>query len=761
MSLVDIKDLTSLSSGFKPGDTILLKDGTYPSLKITITSVGQSSKRITIKPQNPGKVIITGTPIITIAGSYTTLANLVMKDGGNSGKAVIINGTGNRVTGFDVSFTNTDSEQMFRIDGKFNRIDHCTFRDWNKLGVWIVVWRPKMIEDFAIIDHNVFMNRTATSATNGLECIRIGTSTDSLSSSKTVVMYNKLINCNGEIEAISNKSGNNIFYRNTIENCEGTITLRHGNGSIVYANRFEQKKKPNSGGVRVTGENHIVAGNFFRDINGNGTTRAGISINNGVKDTPLNGYYQVKNTKIKGNTFINCSNDYAVGVQVKTECVLRPMTSEISGTVAYHNDSSACFSTDASCLGSPDMDYKNNVFYARNLGKAPADNVGIVLKDPADYVNAPSDDAINASFGSNEAVGYDWSVQPEDTEITMSPDQYYNTLKAKILEEIDAGSPTPTPVPVPVPDPTPTPVPTPDPTPTPVPVPVPDPTPTPVPAPPGKNFDLENWKLQLPVASPTSVLEIQPKELEAGYTSQYFYTADDGSMAFWVPSNGGTTPNSDNPRSELRELAPGGEWKLSGSHELYAECAVMTLPDNQKGIIIGQIHGTDQDKNPQLCKVYWYEGGRLVLEVKTDSSPSGTQTKTSLGEYKLGEKLAYTISMVDYKLTVTVKSANGTVTQKASFLNSYWKDQTYYFKAGNYYQVDDSTPVSSTLVQFYALKVTHGTDPDPTPVPVPVPDPTPVPVPTPDVVQIDKETLDKLLKLADLMNNFLKQLKDV
>lgn len=436
MTLVDIKSLSSISSNFKPGDTILLKDGIYTDLKITIKSIGTSTNRITIKPQNPGKVIITGSPVITIVGSYTTIANLVLKDGGNTGKAVIINGIGNRVTGFDVSFTATNSEQMFRIDGKCNRIDHCTFRDWNKTGVWVVIWRPKMLEDYALIDHNIFMNRIATGDSNGLECIRIGTSTDSLTSSKTIVMYNKFINCNGEIETISNKSCDNIFYKNTIDNCEGTLTLRHGNGSIVYANCFDQKSKVNSGGVRIMGENHIVANNLFRDIKGNATTRAGISITNGIKDTAINEYYQVKNVTIKNNVFINCSTDYAIGVKVKSQCLETPINSEISGSISYHYNDDACFSTNTDCLGSNDMKYNNNIFYATNIGKV-VNNTGIIVKEPTTYTPL-LESTINSIYGCNENVGYDWNIEPEKTEIIIDLEEFYNTLKKTILVELNS-----------------------------------------------------------------------------------------------------------------------------------------------------------------------------------------------------------------------------------------------------------------------------------------------------------------------------------
>ena len=149
---VDISSLNAVLSKAQPGDTILLKDGTYNNLNVVIGCKGEQNKRITIKPVNPGKVILTGGSTITITGSYVTLANLVLKEGGVSGKAVIIQGSHNRITGFDVSYSASNCEQMVRIENANNRVDHCTFHDWDKLGVWVTVWRPNSNANFAMID---------------------------------------------------------------------------------------------------------------------------------------------------------------------------------------------------------------------------------------------------------------------------------------------------------------------------------------------------------------------------------------------------------------------------------------------------------------------------------------------------------------------------------------------------------------------------------------------------------------------------------
>ena len=52
------QDLINAVSTVKPGDTILLADGTYKNLRLSVTTDGTNDKMITIKAQNPGKAYI-------------------------------------------------------------------------------------------------------------------------------------------------------------------------------------------------------------------------------------------------------------------------------------------------------------------------------------------------------------------------------------------------------------------------------------------------------------------------------------------------------------------------------------------------------------------------------------------------------------------------------------------------------------------------------------------------------------------------------
>jgi poly(beta-D-mannuronate) lyase len=210
--ILDFNQLKDIQPELIEGDTVLIKDGTYPDLSLTINNKALLNKRITIKSENFGKVILTGNCKINIIGNYITFGDFIFKDGGIK-NSVEIKGLGNRITNCDFSFNNSDGP-IIAIHSKNNRIDHCIFHDFTKAGVWVEVIRTS-INDYVLIDHNIFRNRSLGIG-NGFETIRIGTSGNSLSDSNSIIYNNLFENCDGELEAISNKSSGNIIYKNTL-----------------------------------------------------------------------------------------------------------------------------------------------------------------------------------------------------------------------------------------------------------------------------------------------------------------------------------------------------------------------------------------------------------------------------------------------------------------------------------------------------------------------------------------------------------------
>jgi len=221
--------------------------------------------------------------------------------------------------------------------------------------------------------------------------------------------------------------------------------------------------------------------------------------------------------------------------------------------------------------------------------------------------------------------------------------------------------------------------------------------------PPGANFDLSGFTLQLPVASGSSVLQVTDLSM---YSSEYFSTATDGAMSFWCPVTGATTMNSHYPRTELRENPVGGDWAISGTHALTASFKVTKAPKS-KGLIIGQIHGNATDGTGEVLKLEWMSNNEIIASVEDNNS--AVQSDKSMGTYALNDQMSYAIKLVNSQLTVSVTSAKGvTKTITSPYTASRWATDSYYFKFGDYVQLNTGTSADGGRVSFYSFAIKHG-----------------------------------------------------
>jgi hypothetical protein len=222
---------------------------------------------------------------------------------------------------------------------------------------------------------------------------------------------------------------------------------------------------------------------------------------------------------------------------------------------------------------------------------------------------------------------------------------------------------------------------------------------------PGGNFNLSVWSLQLPIGSPGSPTTIQPAQLKgaSGYSNPaYFWTdKNDGSMTFWDPEAGVTTPNSNYARSELREMNSNGsaaDWALSGTHKLSATLRIVSVTKN---VCVGQIHlGSGGSSTKPLLELYYAPNGNITLG--TENSPTGGQTLHPVGHVALGTQWSYVIAIVGGKINLTINGTTTTYSIPSSF-NAYHQ----YFKAGDYNQSSSSSTSNGAKVKFYALTVSH------------------------------------------------------
>lgn len=372
-----------------PGTTITLADGTWNNVFVDIDKNGSASDPITITAQNPGAVIMTGNSRVYMEGSYLIVSGLVFQDAlnlvtsGNEIKPVIelkrcnnCKVLNNKID----AYNGTESQKSFKhkwilTDGQYNEIAYNSFQGKYGIGSIINDNRNSSEADYLKIHHNVFVDRTPINdfnEDNDQDAIRIGNSSTSLNDSYTEVYNNYFVNFFGEIEVISNKSGKNKYYNNTFRNYSGTLTLRHGNNCEVYNNYFFADDNLYSGGVRVIGEGHKIYNNYIEGINStkpdNSTSNAtgGINISNGRLNSALNGYYQVKNSQVINNTFVNCDYALRIGTKVKSDLDLEPENLIVANNITYNTSVN-----DYQIISSP----SGNSLSEGNLLNLPNDNM--------------------------------------------------------------------------------------------------------------------------------------------------------------------------------------------------------------------------------------------------------------------------------------------------------------------------------------------------------------------------------------------------
>jgi len=351
ISIITTSSMNSLPS-FTYENTILLDDGIYTNVNLTIDNVGTVTNPIIIKAKNNGKVFFSGSVNVSITGQYVILSNIIFTNGNGS---IQLKGSNNRITNCEFSLNDGDGP-ILTITKYNNRVDHNIFKDFSNFNPWVQVLHEDDTPDYILIDSNIFMNRKKGTG-NGFETIRFGLSGTSLSPSRSVVENNIFENCNGEIEIVSNKAGGNIYHKNTFKTSYGSLTLRHGNKVIVAKNKFLQDNVPDAGGVRVAaGSGHTIYNNIFQNTN----NRAALIINSGSNGDIYN--IQVSYSKFLKNIFLNCSLDIMIG---STQFPLSPRECLIKDNVIIKNTNNPVYQINSDISK---IYFQDNIYKATNIG---------------------------------------------------------------------------------------------------------------------------------------------------------------------------------------------------------------------------------------------------------------------------------------------------------------------------------------------------------------------------------------------------------
>ncbi len=418
-----------------PGDVITLANGVWEDAELVFEGKGTKENPIKLTVEEKGKVTLEGTSNLQLAGEYLIVEGLVFKNGYTPTNAVVSFRKNKKEMAYNSRLTecvidnynNPErhvQDYWVTIYGKNNRIDHNHIVGKKNLGVTMIVGldTEDSRKNNHSIDHNYFGPRP-TFGNNGGETLRIGTSHHAMENSGTLVKSNYFDRCNGEHEIISNKSCNNTFKYNTFYECTGTLTLRHGNETLVDGNVFIGNNKPSTGGVRVINEKQKVINNYHIGLTGY-RFRGAFVMMNGVPNSPAHRYVPVTDSKVNNNTFINCDNIlFCAGSD--TERSQPPSNSEFSENIIYHENKKDLFTVYDDISG---ITFKDNI-----LGNDLESNISggftnadiQLVKNELGFLIPKSDRiknevTISAEIAAKENTGTSWYSKTEENVVLGS-----------------------------------------------------------------------------------------------------------------------------------------------------------------------------------------------------------------------------------------------------------------------------------------------------------------------------------------------------
>lgn len=371
-SAAELKALGALSAG----DIVVWRNGVYEGQIVSVSGAGTAERPVVLRAETPGGVRFTGTSRLSIAGSHVEVSGFWWQNPEPvKGKSVVAFAKGSAgcvlrdcaITGDATAEDAATDTKWVSLYGTHNTVRESTFRDKRNIGCLLVVWlEPDIVPEHLIADNRferpVTLRDAGGKAVNGQETIRIGTSDFSMQTAACTVEANYFYHCHGEqAEIISNKSCGNFYRGNLFVESQGSLTLRHGNGCTVRGNSFLGNDLEGTGGVRLIGEDHVVEDNYFERLAGTGY-RTAICMVRGQQSPALNGYWQVKNARVRCNTIVDCKYAFYVNYASNSDQTVPVAGSRIEDNIVSLSSPSSyavwCAPTPA-----PDIEWNNNTLY--------------------------------------------------------------------------------------------------------------------------------------------------------------------------------------------------------------------------------------------------------------------------------------------------------------------------------------------------------------------------------------------------------------
>lgn len=252
----DSSQLSLALAGALPGDQIILAGGSFAG-NFVAPSNGLPESPIVIRPALPLGAAIAGS--ITVTGAHTWLSGLVL-----DGATVELAADGARMT--RCRQLDTDGIALLVSRGLGVEIDYNELSGMRDRGISL---KPSTSEPNALrgarIHHNYIHDFVGVTGTNVHEAVQLGqTKTHTDIGLFATLEWNLFERVSVDSECVSIKSSDNIVRSNTLLDCRGHLTNRHGERNEISGNWLDGTL-----GIRCQDRGGKVIGNWLRNsLNG-------------------------------------------------------------------------------------------------------------------------------------------------------------------------------------------------------------------------------------------------------------------------------------------------------------------------------------------------------------------------------------------------------------------------------------------------------------------------------------------------------------
>lgn len=270
-------ELQEVLPRLRPGSQLVIADGEWQNVELTIRANGSWDRPILVRPETPHGVHFTGRTQLRFVGSNLIVADLVLRNGRYASAATVV-GLGNSrercdscvALELDMQDLNAGSSRLhyLGVRGKDVTVAYSRFGGARSPGHYVYDSNPTEADRPARLHllNNLFYDRGALSDENGYELLQMGESRVQAQSMFGRIEGNVFRDAmvpHADTELVTIKSSDWLIRGNTFQNTLGDLTLRSANRVLVQQNSFLGGGSLSASGVRVHGAGHAVVGNFF------------------------------------------------------------------------------------------------------------------------------------------------------------------------------------------------------------------------------------------------------------------------------------------------------------------------------------------------------------------------------------------------------------------------------------------------------------------------------------------------------------------